>query len=128
MVKTRRLNLISMLDWKKIGKKLLFPSPWIVAILSIICAVALVKIFMNGWEMTILAYVSYILSFYTFSVICIGCWKVFPVYYKTIKFKLHENKYIDRYMIKNSIGDNRIEEFNDSESGTVRSRINDGVF
>ena len=98
MVKTGRLNLSSMRDWKKIGKKLLFPSPWIVAILSIICTVALVKIFVNGWEMTILAYVSYVLSFYTFSVLCIGCWKVFPVYYKRIKFKLHENKHIDRYM------------------------------
>lgn len=77
MVKTGRFNLKLV----KIGKKLLFPSPWIVAILSIICSVALVKIFVNGWEMTILAYISYVLSFYTFSVLCIGCWKVLPVYY-----------------------------------------------
>ena len=87
-----------MQDWKKVGKKLLFPPVWIIALLTVICTVALVAIFINGWEMSPLAYVSYVLAFYTLTVICIVCWKVLPGYYKSVKSKMHENKYIDRYM------------------------------
>lgn len=87
-----------MRDWKKVGKKLLFPPLWVIVLLTVICTVALVEIFINGWEMSPLAYVSYVLSFYTLTVICIVCWKVFPGCYKSIKSKMHENKYMDRYM------------------------------
>lgn len=87
-----------MQDWKKVGKKLLFPPVWIIALLTVICTVALVAIFINGWEMSPLAYISYVLAFYTLTVICIVCWKVLPGYYKSVKSKMHENKYIDRYV------------------------------
>ena len=87
-----------MRDWKKIGKRLLFPPIWIIVLLTATCTVALVEIFINGWEMSPLAYVSYVLSFYTLTVICIVCWKVLPGFYKSIKSKMHQNKYIDRYM------------------------------
>lgn len=87
-----------MQDWRKVGKKLLFPPVWIIALLTVICTVALVEIFINGWEMSPLAYISYVLAFYTLTVICIVCWKVLPGYYKSVKSKMHENKYIDRYM------------------------------
>lgn len=87
-----------MQDWKKVGKKLLFPPIWIIAFLTVICTVVLVAIFINGWEMSPLAYISYVLAFYTLTVICIVCWKVLPGYYKSVKSKMHENKYIDRYM------------------------------
>ena len=87
-----------MQDWKKVGKKLLFPPIWIITSLTVICTVALVAIFINGWEMCPLAYVSYVLSFYTLTTICIACWKVLPDYYKIAKSKMHENKYIDRYI------------------------------
>lgn len=87
-----------MQDWRKVGKKLLFPPVWIIALLTVICTVALVTIFINGWEMSPLAYVSYVFAFYTLTVICIVYWKVLPGYYKSVKSKMHENKYIDRYM------------------------------
>lgn len=87
-----------MQDWRKVGKKLLFPPVWIIALLTVICMVALVTIFINGWEMRPLAYISCVLAFYTLTVICIVCWKVLPGYYKSVKSKMHENKYIDRYM------------------------------
>ena len=87
-----------MRDWKKIGKKLLFPPVWIIALLTVICTVSLVVIFINGWEMNPFAYVSYVLSFYTLTVVCIFCWKVLPGFYKSAKSKMHKNKYIDRYM------------------------------
>lgn len=87
-----------MRDWKKIGKKLLFPPVWIMVLLTVTCMVVLTEIFLNGWEMSPLAYVSYALAFYTLTVICIFCWKVLPGFYKNTKSKLHENKYMDRYM------------------------------
>lgn len=85
-------------DWKEIGKKLLFPPIWAVILLTVICAVALLEIFINGWEMSPFAYISYVLSFYTLTVLCIMCWKVIPGYYKDVKSKMHNNKYIHRYM------------------------------
>ncbi|MBR4027262.1 MAG: hypothetical protein IKJ01_06870 [Lachnospiraceae bacterium] len=87
-----------MRDWKKIGKKLLFPPIWIIITLLFFCTVLLVVIFTNGWDRKPIAYASYVLSFYTLVVVCVACWKVFPNYYKAIKCKLHENKYIDRYI------------------------------
>ena len=87
-----------MRDWKEIAKKILYPPIWIVIVLTIFCTIALVEIFVNGWEMTVLAYVSYGLSFYTLCVICFICWKVLPGWYKAIKYKMHQNKYMDRYM------------------------------
>lgn len=87
-----------MRDWKRTGKKLLFPPTWIIVILSIICTVALIEIFINKWDMNPIAYVSYVVSFYTLTVMCIACWKKNPAYYRSIQSKMHENKYIDRYM------------------------------
>ena len=87
-----------MRDWKEIAKKLLYLPIWIVIILTIFCTVVLVEIFVNEWEMTVLAYVSYVLSFYTLCEICLVCWKVLPRYYKAVKYKMHQNKYMDRYM------------------------------
>ena len=87
-----------MCSWKEIGKKLLFPPIWVVVILSVISTVALVMIFVKGWEMTPVAYAVYVLSFYALSVVCAVCVKVFPGYYRTLKNKLHENKYADRYL------------------------------
>jgi len=52
-------------DWKKIGKKLLFPPIWLMVILVIISAVALAFVFVKGMEQSILAYIVYVLAFYT---------------------------------------------------------------
>jgi len=87
-----------MRDWQQIGKKLLFPPIWIIALLTVICTAMLAEIFIKGWEMSPLAYVIYVLSFYTLTVICIWGWKVFPDFYISTKDKMHKNKYIDRYL------------------------------
>lgn len=87
-----------MQNWKEIGRKLLFPPVWLVGVLTVISAVALVAIFIHGLEMSIPAYPCYVLAFYTLTVLCVFGWKVLPGYYKAIKHKMHANKYIDRYM------------------------------
>lgn len=87
-----------MRDWKELGKRLLFPPVWIILLFVIISTVALVMIFVNGWEMSLPAYGSYVLSAYTLTVGCVFCWKVLPGHYRTVKSKLVKNKYINRYM------------------------------
>ena len=55
------------MDWKKIGKKLLFPPIWLMVILVIISAVTLSLVFVKGIEQSIPAYIVYVLAFYTLS-------------------------------------------------------------
>ena len=97
-----------MRDWKRIVRKLLFPPIWVVLLLVIVCSAALIVVFVNGLEMHPVAYVSYVLSFYTLSIVCIACWKAVPGYFRVVKRKMHANKYIDRYMtdavFKNNVG------------------------
>ena len=86
------------MDWKKIGKKLLFPPLWMMVILVIASAVALTLIFVKGMEKTIPAYVVYALAFYTLSVVTIFCAMVLPKQYSTIKQKIYDNPLGNRYM------------------------------
>ena len=76
----------------------MFPPVWVVLLLVAIATVALVTIFMNGWEMSLPAYISYALSAYALMVVFILGWKIFPGYYRAAKRTLRKNKYIDRYM------------------------------
>lgn len=87
-----------MKEWKSICSRLLFPSLWLVIVLTVFSTVALVAVFMEGWEATPIAYVVYVVSFYTLTVICFACWKTIPGYYKSIKGKVYDNKYANRYL------------------------------
>ena len=87
-----------MQNWKKIGRKMLFLPIWLLIILIASVAIALVAIFVNGWETHPIACIIYGVAFYTLVVVCIFCWKVVPIYYKALKEKLHKNKYADRYL------------------------------
>ena len=84
--------------WKKTGKKLLVLPIWLMMILAIISAVSLVLVFAKGLEKSPVAYVSYALSFYTLSVICIYFAMVLPKRYRTVKQKVYENPLGNRYM------------------------------
>ena len=86
------------MDWKKIGKKLLFPPIWMMVILVIASALALTLIFVKGMEESIPAYIVYVLAFYTLSVVTIFCAMVLPKQYSTIKKKIYDNPLGNRYM------------------------------
>jgi len=87
-----------MKDWKSICKKILFPPVWLVILLAVISAIALVAVFIEGWEMTPVAYVVYVTSFYTLTIICLICWKTLPGYYRNIKGRVYDNTYANRYL------------------------------
>ncbi len=86
------------MDWKKIGKKLLFPPIWLMVILVIISAVALTLVFVKGMEQSILAYIVYVLAFYTLSVVCASCVLVLPKQYDIIRQKIYDSPLGNRFM------------------------------
>ena len=51
------------MDWKKIGKKLLFPPIYVLMILVLVSAGSLTLVFVKGMEETIPAYIVYVLAF-----------------------------------------------------------------
>lgn len=86
------------MDWKKIGKKLLFPPLWLMVLLIIISAAALTAIFVKGLEQSVLAYAAYVLAFYTLSVVSLFCALVLPKQYSAMKQKIDANPFGHRYM------------------------------
>lgn len=86
------------MDWKKLGKKLIFPPIWAMMLLSVMCGTALIAIFVKGFEKSLIAYVVYVLSFYTLSVVCVFFGIVFPRQYKQLKQKIYGNPIGNRYM------------------------------
>ena len=86
------------MDWKKLGKKLLFPPVWLMAILVILSAVALILIFVKGMEQSIPAYIAYVLAFYTLTIVTVFCAMVLPKQYSTIKQKIYNNPLGNRYL------------------------------
>lgn len=87
-----------MEKWKSVCKKFLFPPLWLIIILTMISIIALVSVFVKGWDTNPIAYVIYAVSFYTLTIICIACYKTILGYYKDIKEKVYENKYANRYL------------------------------
>ena len=86
------------MDCKKIGKKLLFLPIWMIIALVVISVVALIYVFIKGLEESPVAYLSYILAFYTLSVVCVCFVMVLPKRYKQIKQKIYDNPLGNRYM------------------------------
>ena len=86
------------MDWKKIGKKLLFPPVWLMALLTMISAVLLAVVFIKGWHQQIIAYFVYVLAFYTLSVVTVFCSLVLPKKYGSIKKKIYDHPLGNRYM------------------------------
>lgn len=86
------------MDWKKTGKKLLFPPALLILILTAISAVLLTLVFIKGWEQTFIAYIVYVLAFYTLSVATCFFVLVLPKQYGKIKKKIYANPFGNRYM------------------------------
>lgn len=86
------------MQWKKLFKKLLFPPVWLMIIFTVISTAALIFIFLKGLEESAVAYVSYVIAFYTLSVVCIFFSMVLPKRFKEIKQKVYASPIGRRYM------------------------------
>jgi len=87
-----------MEKWKKIGKKIIFPNILIMILFTIISAVALFHVFMNGLENSWIAYIIYVFSFYTLTVLVIFFSIVVPKQYRRIRGKIMDNPLGNRYL------------------------------
>lgn len=86
------------MDWKKIGKRLLFPPVWMQILLTVISAAALIAVFVNDWTTSPLTYFVYMLAFYTLSVVTIFLVMVLPKQYRRIRQKMQDIPIVNRYM------------------------------
>lgn len=86
------------MNWKKIGKKLLFPPVWLMVLLTLASAALLTMVFVEGLEEEIIAYFIYVLSFYTLTVVTLFCSMVLPKQYGKIRQKVYDNPLGNRYM------------------------------
>ena len=86
------------MDWKKLGKSLLFPPIWVLVLLTIASAVLLSMVFIKGWTEMPVAYGVYVLSFYTLCVDCTFFALVLPKQFDQLKQKLHANPLAHRYL------------------------------
>ncbi len=87
-----------MKDWKALARKYLFLPLWLIIVLTVVSAIALVTVFVKGRETTPIAYVIYVVSFYTLTVVCFACWKTIPGYYRSMKGRVYDNRYANRYL------------------------------
>lgn len=86
------------MNWKRMGKKLLFLPGWVMAILSLFSAVALTTVFIKGWEQSAIAYIAYVIAFYTLTVVCVFFSVVLPKRYRQIKQKIYDHPLGNHYM------------------------------
>lgn len=86
------------MDWKKICKQLLFPPIWLMVLLTIFSTVSLTLVFVKGYSEHLIAYIIYVFSFYTLSVLSVFFSMVFPKQYQSIRHKLYENPVSNRYL------------------------------
>lgn len=86
------------MDWKKLGKALLFPPVWLMILLALISAAALIFVFVKGWEDSAVAYISYVLAFYSLCTVTMFCIQVLPGQYQKLRQKIYDNPFGNRYM------------------------------
>ena len=75
-------------------KKFIFPHPIIIFILFGFSLISLIYVFLYKLEMHPIAYVLYMIAFYTLVVVCVRI----PGIVRWVKEKLHANKYTDLYL------------------------------
>lgn len=86
------------MNWKKMGKRLLFPPLWMIILLVVISVVMLSMVFVKGWQEKPVAYVVYVVSFYAVVVVTAFLGLVLPKQYRQIKGKIYDNPLGNRYM------------------------------
>lgn len=87
-----------MNKFKDILKKLIYPHWLITLLLVIISTVGLIFIFVNNLAEHFLAYILYVISAYTLTIIVFICIDKFPKWVKWIKTKIYNNKLGNKYM------------------------------
>lgn len=86
------------MDWKKTGKKLLFPPVWLMLLLTVFSTTGLVFVFLRGMEEHPVAYAVYVTAFYTLTVVVVFCVRVLPKQCRQIRLRILSNPIGNRYL------------------------------
>ncbi len=86
------------MDWKTIGKRLLFPPVWLMVFLLIFSTAGLGFIFFKNLSHSPVAYPVYAIAFYTLCVLSAFGAIVLPKRYRAIRKRLHANPAAHRYL------------------------------
>lgn len=86
-----------MIDWKSYLKKFLYPPIWLIIPLLIFSCVAIPLILLKGWDLSPIAYIAYVIAFYTVSVLTLRCIRVFPDIRRSVRQKVHDNQFGHRF-------------------------------
>lgn len=86
------------MNWKSLGKKLLFPPVWITVLLVIFTAAAVPMVFICGLEESPIAYGVYAVAFYTVCVVTAWCVYRLPDAYKRLRRRVEANPLGNRYL------------------------------
>ena len=86
------------MDWKRLGKRLIFPPGWLMLTLAVVSGAALILIFVKGLSETPLAYGVYVLAFYTVCVTGVWLGVVLPRRYRALRQKIYDHPLGRRYM------------------------------
>ncbi len=78
--------------------RFLYPPVWALILLVLLCTSALVYTFIGGYEAHPVAYVTYVLSFYTLTAVTMRCIKTIPKHYRAAKEKVYGNPVGERFM------------------------------
>lgn len=79
------------------NNRFLFPPLVVIILLTIASTIGLIAVFVNRQETAPVAYVIYLVSFYTLTVLCLAWWKTIPGHYRSMKKKVYQNAYANRY-------------------------------
>lgn len=90
------------MDWKKVWKtvweQLCFPPLGIRIFLTVFSAVSLAVVFIKELSEDPIAYIIYVISFYTVVILSVFFGRALPKWYKKIKQKVCDNPFGNRYM------------------------------
>jgi len=86
------------MDGKTFWKKLLFPPLWLILLLTVLSAAALITVFICGLTESAVGYAVYVISFYTLCVLCIFLYQVLPGHYRAVKARIHASPLGHRYL------------------------------
>lgn len=87
-----------MKNWKQVCKKLIYPPFWLICLLTVLSAAALILVFVQQWRDGPLTYAVYALSAYTLAILCIFLTRTLPGWYGKGKQKLSSHPLGGRYL------------------------------
>ncbi len=86
------------MEWKKFGRKLFCLPVWLIIILTVISAAALIYVFTNDLSKSVPAYGVYVISFYTLVSVCVFLAGTLPKQYRRVRQAVYDNPLGNRYL------------------------------